>query len=187
MARQLDTLIIVDLEATCWQGDPPDGMSNEIIEIGVCTYDLGAGARVDKRSILVTPRDSSVSAFCTQLTTLTQEQVDGGVDLSEACRVLKKEYQSKQRLWASWGDYDRRQLERECRSKGIGYPFGPTHLNLKTLFALSFGLDHEVGMDHALDHCGLELEGTHHRGDDDAWNIGAIFDHLRGHFPGFRH
>jgi inhibitor of KinA sporulation pathway (predicted exonuclease) len=27
-------ILVIDLEATCWQGDPPPGETSEIIEIG---------------------------------------------------------------------------------------------------------------------------------------------------------
>ena len=66
-----------------------------------------------------------------------------------ACKRLKKEFASADRLWASWGDYDRRQFECVCQSAGVAYPFGLTHLNVKTLFAVSMGLNHEVGLDGA--------------------------------------
>ena len=52
---------------------------------------------------------------------------------------------------------------------GIPYPFGPTHLNVKTLAAVAYGWSREVGMGEALKRMGLPLEGTHHRGGDDAW------------------
>lgn len=42
------------------------------------------------------------------------------------------------------------------------------------MFALGLGLTDEVGMDEALRMAGLPLEGTHHRGVDDAWNIAAL-------------
>ena len=54
------------------------------------------------------------------------------------------------------------------------YPFGRTHLNIKSLFALVHALPHEVGMDEALKLAGLPLEGTHHRGVDDARNLAQI-------------
>jgi inhibitor of KinA sporulation pathway (predicted exonuclease) len=100
--------------------------------------------------------------------------------LANACQRLKKDFSSKDRLWASWGDYDRRQFERVCQSAGVGYPFGLTHLNVKTLFAVSLGLNHEVGLDGAYEKLGLTMEGTHHRGDDDAWNIADILCRLLG-------
>jgi inhibitor of KinA sporulation pathway (predicted exonuclease) len=35
-------------------------------------------------------------------------------------------------------------------------------------------LPSEVGLPQAMAMCGLKLEGTHHRGHDDAWNIAAV-------------
>lgn len=55
---------------------------------------------------LVRPACSTASAYCTQLTALVQMDVDGGIPLAEACRILAQEYQSGQRLFASFGDYD---------------------------------------------------------------------------------
>jgi inhibitor of KinA sporulation pathway (predicted exonuclease) len=56
----------------------------------------------------------------------------------------------------------------------MGYPFGPSHINVKTLFALKHKLGHELGMAGALKYLNIELEGTHHRGKDDARNIAKI-------------
>ena len=142
--------------------------------------DVAALERVERRSILVRPACSAVSAYCTQLTTLTQADVHAGVPLAEACRVLADEHKSRERLFASFGDYDGRhevawQFERNCAAFGIAYPFGPTHLNVKNLAAVAFGWSREVGMSEALKRPAaaavrLLLEGTHHRGGDDAWN-----------------
>lgn len=178
MAKQLDQVLVVDVESTCWKEKPPAGQESEIIEIGICSLDIKTGERLGKESILVRPERSTVSSFCTELTTLTQEQVDTGVSFAEACQKLRKEYLGRERTWASYGDYDRRQFERQCRSRKIGFPFGVTHLNVKNLFALQQALPREVGMAHALEILGLPLEGTHHRGDDDAWNIALILHHL---------
>jgi inhibitor of KinA sporulation pathway (predicted exonuclease) len=178
VARRLDEIVVIDVESTCWAEAPPVGQESEIIEIGVCTLDVATGVRRTRESILVAPERSTVSEFCTGLTTLTQEQVEGGGSLADACRLLKRRYLTKDRIWASWGDYDRRQFERQCQSPGVGYPFGPGHLNVKTLFAAVRALPHEVGMDAALHHLGLPLEGTHHRGVDDAWNIAGILSVL---------
>jgi hypothetical protein len=38
--------------------------------------------------------------------------------LAEACRILAQEYQAPARLWASYGDYDRKQFERNCGEFG---------------------------------------------------------------------
>lgn len=54
-------------------------------------------------------------------------------------------------------------------------PGWESHLNIKTHFALLFQLDLELRMADALNYLKLPLEGTHYRGEDDAWNIAAIF------------
>jgi inhibitor of KinA sporulation pathway (predicted exonuclease) len=178
MARQLDRILVVDIESTCWEDKPPRGQESEIIEIGLCVLDVATLERLEKRSIMVKPARSAVSPFCTALTTLTQAEVNQGIALADACAILAQEYDSRQRTWASYGDYDRRQFERQCAAKNISYPFGPTHINVKNLFAVSLALAREVGMDEALRLLNLPLEGTHHRGGDDAWNIAKILGTL---------
>ncbi|EYF07662.1 3'-5' exonuclease [Chondromyces apiculatus] len=180
MARHLDQILVVDLESTCWEGTPPEGEESEIIEIGVCLLDVTTRERHDKRSILVRPERSRVSPFCTTLTTLTQAQVDEGIPFAEALTLLRKKLRSDDRPWASYGDYDRRMVERQCQARGLRYPFGPGHLNVKSLLALCLGLPREVGLDEALRLLGLPLEGTHHRGHDDAWNIARVLAEILG-------
>lgn len=179
MAGKLDRLIVIDVEATCWEGEPPAGQSAEIIEIGVCVLDIQSGQRVARQSLLVKPEHSEVSPFCTELTTLTQAQVEReGIPFEHACKVLRRKFRAGDRTWASYGDYDRRQFERQCQARGIMYPFGPTHINVKNLVGLFYGLPGEVGMIQALALMDLPLEGTHHRGVDDAWNTALILSKL---------
>ena len=178
-------LNVVDVEATCWEGTPPSGQVNEIIEVGVCVLDLDAGQRVARRRIMVRPGCSRVSDFCTRLTGITQDEVDAGVDFGTACAILRDELSSRSRPWASWGDYDRKQFQRQCSPGGAPYPFGGRHTNAKAIFAQSHGMRKRLGMSQALEHAGLALEGRHHRGADDAWNIAALVIHLlrRGGWP----
>jgi inhibitor of KinA sporulation pathway (predicted exonuclease) len=169
---------VVDVEATCWQGEPPPGQRQEIIEIGLCVLNTADGALLESASILVRPTHSTVSPFCTSLTTLTQEQVDQGVPFSDACALLQERYASRDRVWASYGDFDRGLFESQCAWSGVPYPFSRRHLNVKTLFALTLGLRAEVGMSAALDRLGLPLEGTHHRAGDDARTIACLLARL---------
>ena len=178
MAKKIDQIVVIDIESTCWKNEPPVGQESEIIEIGICTVDVFSALRLEKESILVKPEKSKVSEFCTGLTTLTQEQVERGISFKEACAILKKKYLSHQRVWASFGDYDRRQFDRQCQSQKVSYPFGSRHINVKTLFAIIHALPYEVGMAEALELVSLPLEGTHHRGGDDAWNIANILSQL---------
>lgn len=182
--RLLDKLIVIDVEATCWEDgnhNRSDGQVSEIIEIGIALVDIKKSlsskddAIVENKSIVVKPCMSSVSEFCTKLTTLTQADVDRGVSLAEACAMLRQNYGLELRTWGSWGNYDKSQFERECKSKGIKYPFGYTHINLKNLFSILNGYDKEFGVGQALEQCGYKFKGTQHRGVDDAYNIARLF------------
>ena len=189
MAKRLDQILVVDLECTCWDGETPPGQSGEIIEVGICLLDTTTLTRSSKESILVRPQRSQISPFCTQLTTLTQEQVETGITFEQACNRLRKEYNAGDRTWASYGDFDRRQFEHQCQETGVRYPFGKTHLNVKNLLWLALNEPYELGMQHALARVNLPLEGTHHRGVDDAWNIAELLAWLLGrlrtnHQPG---
>lgn len=183
MVKRLDKILVIDLEATCWEGDPPVGQTSEIIEIGLCVMDAITGEREESHAILVKPQRSILSDFCIQLTTLTPEILAEGMDFKDACTLLVEEYQSNRRTWASYGDYDRLQFMAQCQEMGIPYPFGRTHINVKNLFALQMGLEREVDLHRAVDLLNLPFEGTLHRGMDDAWNIAAVLDwalHRRG-------
>ncbi|MER5636287.1 3'-5' exonuclease [Kitasatospora sp. NPDC002227] len=177
-------LNVIDLEATCWDGRPPPGSVNEIIEIGLTVVDLTARQRLSRHRILVRPSRSTVSGFCTELTGLTQAEVARGVTFAEACRLLTEEFAAATRPWASWGEYDRRQFARQSQADGVAYPFGyPAergHTNAKAVFTEAYGLRRKPGMAQALQIAGLPLEGRHHRGEDDAWNIAALVLDLLG-------
>ena len=167
-------LNVVDVEATCWDGVPPSGAVSEIIEIGLTVVDLARGERVGRYGVLVRPTRSTVSSFCTELTGLTQAEVDTGLPFADACRLLAAEHEAWARPWASWGDYDRHQFTRQCSTTGTAYPFGRRHTNAKLVFTEAHGLRKRPGMAQALRIAGLPLEGRHHRGEDDAWNIAAL-------------
>ena len=176
--RALDQILVVDVESTCWQGPAPAGQVSEIIEIGVCPLDIATLEPQAPRALMVRPTRSEISAFCTELTTITATDVEGAPTLGEACAVLRQEFNSRNRYWASFGDYDRHQFKRNCSDLGIGYPFSTRHLNVKSLFSLVRGLKREVGMARALELSGIELSGTHHRGVDDAFNIAKLLAQL---------
>src|ERR687887_395734 len=105
MAQRLDEIVVIDVEATCWQGAPPPGQTQDIIEIGVCRLDVATAARGARDSLLVRPTGSEVSPYCTALTTLTPELVAGGLPFAEACAALADRHETRQRAWASWGDF----------------------------------------------------------------------------------
>ena len=178
MARDLRYIHIVDLEATCWQGEPPPGEVQEVIEIGLVRLDLRDGTVSEPLGELCCrPTESHVSPFCTQLTTLTEEKLSSHNTFNQTIdRIHGLKLQDA--TWASWGDFDRNLLERQCSRRGLRMPFGKTHLNVKNLFSLCYGLDREIGVGVALKQIGVPFKGTPHRGLDDAHNITVLLKRL---------
>ncbi|KAG8855470.1 hypothetical protein FRB91_002117 [Serendipita sp. 411] len=172
-------ILVADLEATCWNNpsDRPAGQYNEIIEIGWAIVNLEKGETTRNGTILVKPVRSTVSAFCTQLTTITTELLEEeGVTLADAFRTLVDDVKSHTYSWASWGDYDRNMIQRQCKAFKLDSPFSTTHYNVKTLFKELYPGLGIYGMDNVWKQVmtGRHLEGTHHRGGDDAKNISSL-------------
>jgi inhibitor of KinA sporulation pathway (predicted exonuclease) len=172
-----DKIIVIDIESTCWKENVSKNI-NEIIEIGICPIDTKSKKVLEPNSIMVKPTHSTVSEFCTSLTTLTQEDVDKGVSFNDACSILINEYDTNKYVWASYGFYDRNQFEDQCERENVEYPFSNSHINVKILFALVNSLRRQVGMTDALKILNIPLKGTHHRGVDDAQNIAKILSRI---------
>jgi len=183
MAASLDKILVIDLEGTCDEPKPAP-FELEIIEIGLVIVDPRNRKILDKVQSFVRPSQSWVTPFCTQLTGITKDDLtvgNGARSFPEAINWLKK-FGTKNKVWASWGDYDRTMFERQCKREGVEYPFGPSHINIKTLFGLFEGLDRGIGTKEAVEYYNLEWYGSHHRGMDDAVNIANVFlEMLRRH------
>ena len=129
------------------------------------------------QGILVRPQKSEVSSFCTSLTTITQKMLDeNGVSFEQACTIIRNNYQGYHYTWASYGQYDLNMMKKECKAKSVSYPLSADHINVKELFIKQAKLKKSVGMKQALDILSIPLEGTHHRGIDDAKNITKILN-----------
>lgn len=172
--QHTEHILVLDLEATCWEGKVPAGQISEVIEIGICLLDTRSGAISHNEALLVRPERSTVSAFCTELTTITSGLLEReGATFREACKRLQ---QWQQHTWASYGAYDLRMMRNQCERTQCPYPLSATHINVKELFAERMGLHKKPGMKAALEQLDMPLLGTHHRGVDDARNIASILN-----------
>lgn len=185
MAKKFDKIIVVDLEATCWDEDTPEGLAekgdqvSEIIEFGVCAYHVQNGDISDKMSILVRPTSSKVSEYCTKLTGHTAEELrKHGIPYLGAVNKLRKYFGPKHRIMASWGNYDWYMVSQQCLREDVPFPFGRSHINVKEKHAVHRKLEKAMGLGAAIDHEGMEFIGRPHNGADDAFNIARILKRL---------
>jgi inhibitor of KinA sporulation pathway (predicted exonuclease) len=171
-----DYYLIVDVEATCSDDASVPRQEMEIIEIGAVmqnarTFEVESEFRTFVRPL----RHAQLTDFCTVLTGIAQVDVADAPGFPEAMDAMKKwAYAYDDSLFSSWGDYDRKQFMQDCGYHRIAYPFRSGHKNLKAAFTSAMSLSKKCGIEDALCHLGLDFEGSHHRGLDDARNIARI-------------
>jgi inhibitor of KinA sporulation pathway (predicted exonuclease) len=192
MAESPEYYLVVDLEATTSRDGsvPKDEM--ETIEIGAVLVRVESLELEAEFATLVRPvRHPTLTAFCTELTTITQAMVAEAPLFPAAMAAFTRRMplSRPEVVFCSWGEFDRLQLERDCAYHGIPYPL-PVHFNLKRRFSESLGSlrqfgphrsgRHRFGVAQALAACHLEFEGTAHRGLDDARNIARLLPWIVG-------
>ncbi len=169
--------LVIDFEFTCWRGRPPRGMRQEILDIGISEVDTVKREVVKTHRILVKPSNSSVSKFCTKLTSITQEEIDElGVPLNEAIEKIKLIYDLENTPWGSWGRFDKTQMLKECKYKSLNFPFSEEYKDLQKHFSKFTKNSKRVySVENALKKLDLEFEGEPHRADCDAFNTAIIY------------
>jgi inhibitor of KinA sporulation pathway (predicted exonuclease) len=167
------SILVVDIEACCWKNEQVYKRRNEIIEVGITEIDTKTKTIGQSHSIIVIPPTEEISEFCTELTTITQALIDKeGIPFGDMIRKLMTEFGSTNKIFTSWGDYDRRCFERNIEWNHTSYPFSNMHLNVKALFAAKYG--YTGGQEKCGADLGIQMIGTAHRGVDDSRNIAKI-------------
>jgi len=147
---------------------------NEIIEIGAVKVN-GNLEIVDEFSEFVKPViNPKLSDYCKELTTISQADVDAA-ELFPKVLSRFKEWIGEDYVLCSWGKYDKSQFERDCVRHNLDTIWLRNHISLKHQHGEKVGGGKFVGMKAALKSAGLALQGTHHRGIDDARNIAQLF------------
>lgn len=167
--------VIVDLEATCWEGR--EGSKNETIEIGAVLVNEHKQILSEFEQFVKPLMNPNLSEFCKDLTSITQAQVDAAPYFYEAVESFKNwiAQHGAEYLLCSWGYYDKLQFEQDCRLHGLETDWLKHHISLKHQHAQIRGLRRAIGMKSALSIEKLPFSGTHHRGMDDARNSTKIF------------
>lgn len=185
----MKTLVVFDLEATCWdETESIDRAKSEIIEIGAVRIDKETAQVLNTFQIFVKPTvNRKLSDYCKNLTKITQEDVDSACEFSMAMDSFTKWLSPTDEYILSWGYYDKNQIEREADTKSytgeILNILKKSHINMKNQFAHIYNT-RQCGMTKALKKLNLELQGTHHRGIDDALNMARIYEQMKDKFFG---
>jgi len=191
-------ICVVDFEATCWEDRKipgPNGQGwveprNEIIEFGAVMAEMPELEPFTQFQAFVRPTLNPVlTDFCKTLTSIRQEDVDQAEEFPHVLAAFRGWMHGAAGdddvLFASWGDYDRKQLHHDCHLHrlvpGVAYPFDDDHLHIKQFVSIAKGWK-PCGVGKAINRLGLKFEGTPHRGIDDAKNIFKVFKTVRPNY-----
>lgn len=189
-----DYFLVLDFEATCNAVQRGAGAltPQEIIEFPVALLNSATLEVESTFHFFVKPMvHPRLTDFCTELTGVTQEQVDSGLDLRDALSQLDRWMEHhcldvaavpagrrRSFLFATCGDWDLNHLRSQCKKQQLAEPsWGRRVCNLKYMYERVFGT-RQVGMMGMLDGLRVPHVGKHHCGIDDVRNITAILQKL---------
>lgn len=179
---QPDFYLVIDFEATCCDKGSVPREHMEIIEFGAVMVEASSLEAADEFQSFVRPtRHPELTAFCTQLTSIRQQDVNSAPSFKEVVGSFKTWlYQYSGFVFCSWGDYDLKQLRQDCDYHKLPYPISASHINVKRLMTERQRLSKKPGLGEAVQLAGLKFTGTHHRGIDDARNIARLLPYIFG-------
>ncbi|XP_054017299.1 ERI1 exoribonuclease 2 [Dryobates pubescens] len=188
-------LIVLDFEATCWRD--PGRRSPEIIEFPAVLLNTSTGDIESEFHTYVQPQEHPLlSDFCTELTGITQDQVDEGVPLniclSQFLKWIEKIQKEKKIIFSrdtlsnsnseakactfvTWTDWDLGVcLQYECKRKQLRKPaIFNSWIDLKATYRAFYNRQPK-GLNGALQDLGLAFAGREHSGLDDSRNTARL-------------
>ncbi len=168
--------IIYDLEATCWRGRPPKGIT-EVIEIGAIMVDRYGDINSTFSKFVKPIVNPHLSGFCKKLTSISQENVNGAQTFERVVRDFKEwgEMFDDEYILLSWGIDDKRLLANDCRLHKLDTDFTEQYVDLKKAYRNLKGLKNASGLKSTVKKEGFDFTGLHHRAISDAENLAKIF------------
>jgi inhibitor of KinA sporulation pathway (predicted exonuclease) len=160
--------------------------SGNIIQIGAVFGNIETGEILQELSLIVNPHEQ-LSEFIVNLTGITQEAVDGGMELAEAYKLLKEAHIANKAFTnpITWGGGDSEAIRQQIGGVDERYIFGRRWIDAKTLhitWCLANGIRYQSGLAKSMLKHGFKFDGRKHDALDDARNTFLIYRHLLGKF-----
>lgn len=168
--------IVFDLEATCWQGHH-HAKEQETIEIGAFLVNPYGEVRSSYNRFIRPILNPRLSAYCTELTTIRQENVDRARKFGQVIEEFQDwaEIFDENYMLCSWGAFDQKILIHDCELHDIDCDWLEHFIDLKQQYREIKRLSNPIGLKAAIRHEGYEFDGPHHRAISDAENLVKIF------------
>ncbi len=169
--------IIYDLEATCWQNRPPS-IPQETIEFGAYRLSRDGEALASFQAFVRPQLHPRLSSFCQELTGIEQSDIDR----ADAFDIVADDFlefigydDDEEYLLCSWGDFDAKQLRRDCALHRMDDEWIRPHINLKEQYRTMHRLPKPRGLARSVVASGHTWDGAQHRAIDDARNLVKVF------------
>ncbi|KAM3864622.1 ERI1 exoribonuclease 2 [Diretmus argenteus] len=189
-------LIVIDFESTCWR--ERNNYGQEIIEFPAVLLNTSTGVVESEFHTYVQPQEHPIlSEFCTELTGITQRQVEAGVPLHICLSRFNRWLQTlhlqmgvvfpgeqkgstpstsqKPCAFLTWSDWDLGVcLQYECKRKQLHKPdVLNSWIDLRSTYRLFYNRKPK-GLKGALQDLGIQFSGREHSGLDDARNTAQL-------------
>ncbi|KAM4050578.1 3'-5' exoribonuclease 1 [Anomaloglossus baeobatrachus] len=178
-----DYICVIDFEATCEDGNPPDYI-HEIIEFPIALINTKTLEIEDTFQQYVKPEiNLQLSEFCVNLTGITQDVVDQA-DTFPAVLHSAVDWMKEKDLGTKFkyailtdGSWDMSKfLNMQCHISGIKYPrFAKKWINIRKCYGNFYKvLRNRTKLTTMLEKLGMKYNGRLHSGLDDSKNIARI-------------
>jgi 3'-5' exoribonuclease 1 len=204
-----DCICVVDFEATCERdanqrsfpsgplaaalsrlevpSSPSVPSTQEIIEFPAHLVDVKTREIVSSFHSFVKPsKSTNLSSFCTELTGITQAEVDVAQSFPQVLDSFEdwlysnlKKHSYESFAFATDGSWDFAHFfANSCLLNEIPYPsYAKRWINIRKVFTSHYKI-HASSLNHMLNHLGMEFEGRKHSGLDDSKNIARVLTRM---------
>lgn len=152
-------------------------MVQEIIEIGAIRINRYGEVMGEFNEFIRPVLNPFLSAYCQELTTIEQPDINRARRFPEVIEAFQDwaEIYEEDYLLCSWGSFDRKMLEQDCKLHDMEYDWVARHINVKQQYQEMKRMHRPKGLQSAVKTEGFEFTGTAHRGIDDAINLAKVF------------
>lgn len=166
-------VVLVTIKTTSYESQ------KEIIEIGLCNFNVKSLRRYDPISLFVKPLKTKVTEQCTQVTGITASDVSDAVSFCDLCDFMQQTYKTNEKPWASYGNFAEIIFKKQCHENNIEYPLSDRFINIRHYFPLIFSQENEIPLREALHK--LDIPAGSNSCEDDVLNMGILLaEVLRG-------
>ncbi len=170
------TIIIYDIEATCWMNSNT-ALVQEIIELGACKLNLFGDIEEVFTKFIKPVLHPDLSVYCKELTGIRQEDVSRAKTFPVVIEMFKDwiDVDNEDFVLCSWGSFDKKMLINDSKLHNLDTDWLQNFINMKQQYQDFKKIKNSIGLMTVLDKENIAFTGKQHRATDDALNLAKIY------------